>query len=110
MAHRTDAADARHQGGHLIEGAAFAEFFESAKLRDVKMRFLNAALVVEVQRNLGMALDPRYRINDENRTVLLHSFSHLQIYCENLFPVLYAPKRVFGLKSGCRPSSNSVTT
>ena len=57
MAHRADAADARHQRRHLVERPAFAEFLEAAELRDVEMRVFDVALVVEVERDLGVALD-----------------------------------------------------
>ena len=49
VADRADAADARHQGGHLGEGPAFAEFFEAAKLGHVKAGVFDAAMIVEMQ-------------------------------------------------------------
>ena len=74
VAYRTDAADARHERRHLGEGAAFAEFLEAAKLRDVEASIFDSAIVVEVKRDLGMALDAGDRI-DHNRIALLHDVS-----------------------------------
>jgi hypothetical protein len=48
------------------EGAAFAEFLKSTKLGNVETCILHAALVVQVQRDLGMSLDASYGI-DQNR-------------------------------------------
>ena len=59
MADRADAADARHQRGHFIKGPSFAEFLKSPKLRDMKMRVRNFALIVDLQRDLAVAFDAR---------------------------------------------------
>jgi hypothetical protein len=66
MTHRADSAYASHQGRRLGEGAAFAEFLKSTKLGNVETCILLAALVVQVQRDLGMSLDASYGI-DQNR-------------------------------------------
>ena len=65
MADRADAADARHQRGHLGEGAAFAEFFEAAELGDVEMGVVDASVIVEVQGDLGVAFDAGHRVDDD---------------------------------------------
>ncbi len=50
VAHGADAADARHEGRHLVVGPAFAEFFEAAELGDVEVSFFDVALLVQVER------------------------------------------------------------
>ena len=74
MADRTNAADARHQGWHLIKRTAFAQLLEAAKLCDVKPGILNAAVFVEVKRDLGMPFDARNRI-DNDGAALPHEVS-----------------------------------
>jgi hypothetical protein len=74
MADRADAADARHQGWHLVEGAAFTQLLETAKLCDVKARVFDAAVFVQVQRDLRMAFNARHRIDDDG-AFLLHEIS-----------------------------------
>ena len=81
VAYRTDAADARHERGHLGEGAAFTKFLESSKLRDVEASIFNAAIRVELQCDLAMPLDPRDRI-DDNR--FAHRTLHL-VTLQNAF-------------------------
>jgi hypothetical protein len=75
MADRTDAADARHQRRHLVKRAPFAQFLEAAKLRHVKAGFLDPAVLIQLERNLGMAFDARNRIDDD--AALLHGISLL---------------------------------
>jgi len=50
-----DAADARHQAGHLIERPAFGELLKATHLRDVEMRVLDLALIVEHDGDLAVA-------------------------------------------------------
>ncbi len=88
MAHRANAAGASGQRRHFAEGAAFAEFFESAELGDVELRVLHFTIVVEMDRDLGMPLDAGDGV-DEN------GFRHGD----------YAPKWVFPVRSGMRPAS-----
>ena len=57
MAHRADAADARRDGGHLVERPAFGELLEAAHLGDMEMRVGDAALVIQVDVDLGVAFD-----------------------------------------------------
>ncbi len=65
MRHRADAADARHQAGHLVERPAFAEAFEAAHLRDVKVRVLNFALAVELDGDFAVAFKACYGIDGD---------------------------------------------
>ena len=65
MRDRADAADARHQAGHLVERPALAEALEAAHLRDVKVRVLHLALVVELDGDLAVAFKARYRIDGD---------------------------------------------
>jgi len=57
MADGADAADALHEIGHFVEGAAFAEFFETAELRDVELSAGNFAVVVGLQSDFRVAFD-----------------------------------------------------
>ena len=65
VADRADAADARHERRHLGEGPALAELLEAAELGDVEMRLLDAAVVVEVDGDLGVALDAGDGVDDD---------------------------------------------
>jgi len=65
MADRADAADARHQGRHLVKRAPFTQLLETAKLGDVKARFLDPAIFVQMERDFGMTFDARNRIDDD---------------------------------------------
>jgi len=65
MAHRADAADARGDAGHLVERTAFAEFLEPAEFHDVELGVRHVAFLVEVDADLGVALDAGDRINDD---------------------------------------------
>ena len=71
VADRADAADARHQRGHLVKRTAFAQLLEAAELGHVKACFLDPAVFVQVERDLGMAFDARNRIDDD-AAALLH--------------------------------------
>ena len=50
---------------HLGERPAFAEFLEAAELGDVKVRVFDAAIVVEVQRDLGVPFDAGHRVDHD---------------------------------------------
>ena len=52
---RADAADARHQAGHLIERTALGEALKAAHLGDVKVCVLHFALGVELDGDLAVA-------------------------------------------------------
>ena len=65
VADRADAADARHQRRHLVERPAFAELFEAAELGHVKAGVLDAAIFVEVERDLGVPFDAGDRIDHD---------------------------------------------
>src|ERR1017187_6741234 len=73
MAYRTNPADARHQRRHFGVGTALAELFEATELSNVKTRVLNLPVFVQVQSDLGMALDAGHRVNDDGSA--LHSAS-----------------------------------
>src|SRR5579862_7902357 len=133
MAHRADAADARHQRRHLVKRAPLRQLFKAAKLRNVEVGVLDAAVFIQVQRDLRVAFDARHRIDDDS-AALLHEISSIQLsVASDQWPVImlsgpkpafqvtahrslliahrsYAPNLVFKLTSGVRPSSNSLTT
>ena len=62
---RADAADARHQAGHLVERPALGETLKAAHLGDVKVRVLDLALAVELDGDLAVAFQARYRIDGD---------------------------------------------
>ena len=57
MRDRADAADARHEAGHLVKRPALREPLEAAYLGDVEVRVLNLALVVELNGDLAVAFE-----------------------------------------------------
>ena len=57
MRDRADAADARHQAGHLIERPALGEPLEAAHLGDVEVRVLDLALAVELDGDFAVAFE-----------------------------------------------------
>src|ERR1019366_686973 len=63
--HRADAADARHQAGHLVERPALGELLKSAHLRYMEMRVFNLALAVELDGDLTVAFKAGYGINGD---------------------------------------------
>ncbi len=65
MAHRTDAAHACGDTGHLIERTPLAELLETAKLGHVKPRIRHPASIIQIDADLGMSFDPCHRINDD---------------------------------------------
>ena len=69
---RADAADARHQAGHLVKGTAFGELLKAAHLGDVEVGVLHFALVVEVNGDLAVAFQARDGID---RNGLAHDLS-----------------------------------
>src|ERR1051326_6103234 len=93
MAYRADAADPRHQIGHLEKGPAFTEFFKPAKLGNMEVCRFYSSLVVQVDGDFCVSFQPRHRINND-------TLGHRRF--------AYAPKRVRPLSSGWRPSSMSV--
>ena len=108
MAYGTNAADPGHERRHFVKGAAFAEFLEAAELRDVEAGFVDSSLFIEMQRDLGMAFDAGYGI-DENRFA---GGAALRCIVRDVDCVgqSYAPNLVLELSSGVRPSSNSLST
>ena len=65
MRDRADAADARHEAGHFVERAAFAEALKTADLRDVKVRVFHLTLAVELDGDLAVAFKAGYRIDGD---------------------------------------------
>ena len=64
VAHRADAADARHDAGHLGERPAFHELLEAAEFGDVKLRGFHLARVVEMNGDFGVAFDAGHGLNE----------------------------------------------
>jgi hypothetical protein len=65
MADRANAADARGDRRHLVEGPPLGEFLEAANLRDVERRLGDLAFVVKMDRDLGVTLDARDGVDDD---------------------------------------------
>src|SRR5215467_1342222 len=76
MANRANSADPRHQRWHLVEWAALTQLLETTKLRDVEACILDAAVFVQVQRDLRMAFNAGHRIDDDG-AFRLHDVSLL---------------------------------
>lgn len=64
VADRADSVDARHDGGHLVDRAALDDAFEAPELRDMELGVDHLALVVELNRDFRVALDPGDRVDD----------------------------------------------
>ena len=62
-------ADTGGDAGHLFHWPAHAEAFESPQFRYLKIAVRNVALVVEIDRDLAVALQPRHWVYND--------FSHL---------------------------------
>ena len=54
-----DTADAGRDYGHVLRPAPLAELLEAAELRDLQVRVLHVARVVEEDADLAVALEPR---------------------------------------------------
>ena len=65
VAHRADAADARHDGRHLVHGSTLGDALEATELRDVEAGVSDLALLIELDGDLGVALDAGDRIDDD---------------------------------------------
>ena len=65
MADRADAAGARGDLGHLGEMPAFAELFKTAELHDVETRVVHLAPAVEMDGDLGVALDAGHGVDGD---------------------------------------------
>ncbi len=68
MADRTDAADARHDRGHLVDRAALHDALEATELGDMEMGVHDLTLLIELDGDLGVALDPGDRIDGDGST------------------------------------------
>ena len=66
MADRADAADPRRDPGHFPERTPLAELLETAELRHVEPRVGDVALVVKLNRDLGVPLDPRHGVDHDS--------------------------------------------
>ena len=86
MRDRADAADARHQAGHLVERAALREAFEAAHLRHVEMRVFHLTLVVELDGDLAVALKAGNGINGDG---LAHDSRLQSAECELEHPAAH---------------------
>src|SRR5581483_10544410 len=99
MADRTNAADACHQGGQLVERPSFCEFLEASQLCDMKERFLHLARIAKMNGDFCVPFNSCNRIDDD-------CFAH------NSLPPLrihtHAPNLVRSLTSGTRPAISSV--
>ena len=65
MTHRADAAGASRKGWHFTEWPTFAELFKSAELGDMKTRILHVSPVIQLDGDLGVALNASDRIDDD---------------------------------------------
>src|SRR5439155_25070020 len=75
MAYRADAADPRHEIGHLEERTPLAEFLKSSKLSDVEVRRFHASVVVQLDRDFSVPFQPRHRINENSLGHLWFSYA-----------------------------------
>jgi hypothetical protein len=69
VTHRTDAADARRDPRHLVEGPALGEFLEPADLRHVQLRARDLAIAVQVDGDFRVSFDAGHGIDGD----LFHS-------------------------------------
>ena len=95
MTDRADTAGARHERGHFGKRTAFAEFFETPELGNVKLCVGHTAMVIEEERDLGVAFDARYWIDADRLTLCLRA---------------QVPNRDMVAVSGILPESSSSTT
>ena len=63
VAHRADAADARHQARHFMERASLAEFFEASELGYVELRRPHLARIVQIDGDLGVPFNSGHGMN-----------------------------------------------
>ncbi len=100
MAHRTDAADPRHDARHFRERTAFHKFFEAAKFGDMKLRRLHLARIVEVNGDFGMTLDSGHGLNDQ--PVVHNACAHDPNFLPSTAGVRPARRSVTKLENGIR--------
>src|SRR5262249_54441833 len=65
VANGTDAANASSDARHLSQWSAFVHALEITELGDVEMGIAHLPDIVELHRDFGMALDARYRIDED---------------------------------------------
>ena len=70
VAHRADAADARHEAGHFVERAPLADLFEAPELGDVELGRFHRARIVQIDGDLGVPFDAGHGMNHD-------AFGHL---------------------------------
>ena len=106
MRHRADAAQPLHHHRHFPVGPAFDELLEAAKLDDVQPHLLHAALFVEQDRHLAMALDTGHGVDGHAAQALRRSGGfEIEAHGDQLSSVVCQqpwPRR------GVRPAMRSV--
>ena len=61
MGPRTDAADARRDPGHLLDGPSDAEPLEAPQFDRLEHRVLNVTCVIKLDDDLSMSFETRHR-------------------------------------------------
>ncbi len=97
VADRADAADAGHDRGHLVDGTTLDDPLEAAELGDVEVGIDNLAPVVELDGDLGVALDPGDGIDGDR---LAHRLCSLSARTGRRRPRGFV--RTAGRRAGCR--------
>ena len=65
VAHGADAAEPLHHDRHFPVRAALDEFLEATEFDDVQAHLVHLVVIVEQDRDLAMALDPRHGIDGD---------------------------------------------
>ncbi len=65
VADGADAADAGHDGRHLVDGASLRDALEATELGHVEVRVDHLATIVELDGDFGVAFDPGDGIDDD---------------------------------------------
>ena len=66
MTYRANAANPGGNSRHFPEGPPFAKFLKAPKFGDVKPGGGHFTLIIEIDRNFGMPLNPRDGVNDNS--------------------------------------------
>ena len=66
MTDRADTANPRHERRHFRERTPLTELFKTTKLGNVKLRVRDFSLIVEMQGDLGVALDAGHGVDDDS--------------------------------------------
>ncbi len=75
MADRTDSADPRGDGRHLIIRASLRKFLKAANLRHMQLGVRHLSVIIELDRDFRVTLNSRDGVN--------HNFSHWFPYLSN---------------------------